>query len=85
MLTEQLANREQHAIRAECNLLSGTHCTDPVRCIRYSLTNPFVWLLFAGLYNKIPQMNNFVVYEGFFSSKQNGSDIDGRRMHITAR
>ncbi|KAL9702024.1 hypothetical protein quinque_005465 [Culex quinquefasciatus] len=37
-----------------------------------------------GLYNKIPQMNNFVVYEGFFSSKQNGSDIDGRRMHITA-
>lgn len=37
-----------------------------------------------GLYNKIPQMNNFVVYEGFFSSKHNGSDIDGRRMHITA-
>ncbi|XP_050076224.1 alpha-tubulin N-acetyltransferase [Anopheles maculipalpis] len=38
-----------------------------------------------GLSKKIPQMNNFVVYEGFFASKaQNSSDIDGRRMHITA-
>uniref|UniRef100_A0A182PIF1 Alpha-tubulin N-acetyltransferase n=1 Tax=Anopheles epiroticus TaxID=199890 RepID=A0A182PIF1_9DIPT len=38
-----------------------------------------------GLSKKIPQMNNFVVYEGFFTSKaQNSSDIDGRRMHITA-
>ncbi|XP_058456967.1 alpha-tubulin N-acetyltransferase [Malaya genurostris] len=37
-----------------------------------------------GLYKKIPQMNNFVVYEGFFTSNQNSSDIDGRRMHITA-
>ncbi|EAA11927.5 AGAP005828-PA [Anopheles gambiae str. PEST] len=38
-----------------------------------------------GLSKKIPQMNNFVVYEGFFASKaQNSTDIDGRRMHITA-
>uniref|UniRef100_A0A182S9U3 Alpha-tubulin N-acetyltransferase n=1 Tax=Anopheles maculatus TaxID=74869 RepID=A0A182S9U3_9DIPT len=38
-----------------------------------------------GLSKKIPQMNNFVVYEGFFASKaHNSSDIDGRRMHITA-
>uniref|UniRef100_A0AAG5DK28 Alpha-tubulin N-acetyltransferase n=1 Tax=Anopheles atroparvus TaxID=41427 RepID=A0AAG5DK28_ANOAO len=38
-----------------------------------------------GLSKKIPQMNNFVVYEGFFASNaQNSSDIDGRRMHITA-
>ncbi|ETN67261.1 hypothetical protein AND_000928 [Anopheles darlingi] len=38
-----------------------------------------------GLSKKIPQMNNFVVYEGFFASKAaNSSDIDGRRMHITA-
>ncbi|XP_058054887.1 alpha-tubulin N-acetyltransferase-like [Anopheles bellator] len=38
-----------------------------------------------GLSKKIPQMNNFVVYEGFFASKEhNSSDIDGRRMHITA-
>ncbi|XP_053662563.1 alpha-tubulin N-acetyltransferase [Anopheles marshallii] len=38
-----------------------------------------------GLSKKIPQMNNFVVYEGFFASKShNSSDIDGRRMHITA-
>ncbi|XP_055614366.1 alpha-tubulin N-acetyltransferase-like [Uranotaenia lowii] len=29
-------------------------------------------------------MNNFVVYEGFFASQQNNSDVDGRRMHITA-
>ena len=40
----------------------------------------------TGLSKKIPQMNNFVVYEGFFASKaQNSTDIDGRRMHITAR
>lgn len=38
-----------------------------------------------GLYKKIPQMNNFVVYEGFFANKEHASDIDGRRMHITAR
>lgn len=37
-----------------------------------------------GLYKKIPQMNNFVVYEGFFANKEHASDIDGRRMHITA-
>ncbi|XP_055628298.1 alpha-tubulin N-acetyltransferase [Toxorhynchites rutilus septentrionalis] len=37
-----------------------------------------------GLNKKIPQMNNFVVYEGFFAGSQNASDIDGRRMHITA-
>lgn len=36
-----------------------------------------------GLHKKIPQMNNFVVYEGFFANKH-ASDIDGRRMHITA-
>ena len=37
-----------------------------------------------GLTKKIPQMNNFVIYDGFFSGKLS-SDIDGRRMHITAR
>ncbi|KXJ81657.1 hypothetical protein RP20_CCG018631 [Aedes albopictus] len=37
-----------------------------------------------GLYKKIPQMNNFVVYEGFFANNHHASDIDGRRMHITA-
>uniref|UniRef100_U5ELP6 Alpha-tubulin N-acetyltransferase n=1 Tax=Corethrella appendiculata TaxID=1370023 RepID=U5ELP6_9DIPT len=37
-----------------------------------------------GLYKKIPQMNNFVVYEGFFTGKQPATDINGRRMHITA-
>jgi alpha-tubulin N-acetyltransferase 1 len=41
---------------------------------------------FAGLTKKIPQMNNFVVYEGFFMNMQrNDQDRSDRRLHIAAR
>jgi alpha-tubulin N-acetyltransferase 1 len=40
----------------------------------------------TGLTKKIPQMNNFVVYEGFFVNMQrNEHDRSDRRMHIAAR
>lgn len=52
---------------------------------RTIFTFSFFLFHFTGLYKKIPQMNNFVVYEGFFANKEHASDIDGRRMHITAR
>lgn len=43
----------------------------------------------TGLERTIPQMNNFVVYEGFFDKpqSQNGTATEngGRQMHITAR
>lgn len=39
-----------------------------------------------GLSRTIPQMNNFVVYEGFFGTPTNGhSQADQRNVHITAR
>jgi alpha-tubulin N-acetyltransferase 1 len=37
------------------------------------------------LTQKIPQMNNFVIYDGFFSSPQSQKDVNGGQMHITAR
>lgn len=41
----------------------------------------------TGLERTIPQMNNFVVYEGFFntSSQRQQQQIDDRRLNITAR
>lgn len=38
------------------------------------------------LTQKIPQMNNFVIYDGFFMSQQSQKDVNGTgQMHITAR
>ncbi|XP_037047490.1 alpha-tubulin N-acetyltransferase-like isoform X1 [Bradysia coprophila] len=37
-----------------------------------------------GLERTIPQMNNFVVYEGFFSASQLPQQLDDRRLNITA-
>lgn len=38
------------------------------------------------LTQKIPQMNNFVIYDGFFASQQSQKDVNGSaQMHITAR
>lgn len=41
---------------------------------------------YVGLERTIPQMNNFVVYEGFFNTTQRQQQqIDDRRLNITAR
>ena len=38
------------------------------------------------LTQKIPQMNNFVIYDGFFASQQSQKEVNGSgQMHITAR
>lgn len=46
--------------------------------------NPFLLPLHEGLKRTVPQMNNFVVYEGFFGDRpqQNG---DQRTVNITSR
>jgi hypothetical protein len=44
--------------------------------------------MFIALTHKIPQMNNFVIYDGFFASQEaekNGMNGSGPNMHITAR
>lgn len=41
-------------------------------------------LLFLGLYTKIQQLNNFVIFDGFFDNKGDLENVD-RRMRITAR
>lgn len=39
-----------------------------------------------GLTQKIPQMNNFVIYEGFFASHPSQKEVNtSGQMHITAR
>lgn len=46
-------------------------------------------LFFSGLQRTIPQMNNFVIYEGFFSDQTNGNAVDNAietsDIKITAR
>lgn len=38
------------------------------------------------LTQKIPQMNNFVIYDGFFASQQSQKEVNGSgQMHVTAR
>lgn len=38
------------------------------------------------LTQKIPQMNNFVIYDGFFTSQETQKEVSGSgQMHITAR
>lgn len=37
------------------------------------------------LTQRIPQMNNFVIYEGFFPSKEHHKENNASKMHITAR
>lgn len=50
--------------------------------VEFSLFKYFI----LGLSRTIPQMNNFVVYEGFFGTPSNGhSQVDQRNVHITAR
>jgi hypothetical protein len=39
----------------------------------------------AALTQKIPQMNNFVIYDGFFASQESQRDGSSAQMHITAR
>ena len=47
-----------------------------------SLKNP----TFTALTEKIPQMNNFVIYDGFFNAQDSQrDDMKGSSMHITAR
>lgn len=41
--------------------------------------------LFTALSQKIPQMNNFVIYDGFFASQESQKDGSSAHMHITAR
>uniref|UniRef100_A0A336LVK3 CSON003499 protein n=1 Tax=Culicoides sonorensis TaxID=179676 RepID=A0A336LVK3_CULSO len=39
---------------------------------------------YYGLYTKIQQLNNFVIFDGFFDNKSDLENVD-RRMRITAR
>lgn len=41
--------------------------------------------MILALTQKIPQMNNFVIYDGFFASPQENGEMNGTGMHITAR
>lgn len=38
-----------------------------------------------GLTDTIPQMNNFVVYQGFFQNHDNHTESNGRQLHLTSR
>lgn len=42
-------------------------------------------MTFSALTQKIPQMNNFVIYDGFFASQQSQRENGSAQMHITAR
>ena len=51
------------------------------------ITPEFMLWYSTALTQKIPQMNNFVIYDGFFAAHQSEKEnpIKGSQMHIAAR